>query len=322
MIDTRILVYNLKIRQKRKRTFLCPSNIFSILKKISGLPYVRNERVPSRVRKVGSFYLAMDLINVPEELEAEGYTKVDFFIGRETREVWPVRDETGRFDSLGLPEGKNLCLKTHGSFIFHKDENDVLYCALVLERRQVSCIGLYALIEYLKKIDKDHSYTYQTVASKQDYLRKIAELDDLRYAVIKRQYLKFEKKDGFGTLTRKQRENGYPVTTLTVRLIHGDTSLEKLANFIKAYLPIRKNTLTNKDIEKFVDGTELVLVGKKEGSKILERFDLFKGLILYKLKVEQDDNREIDTNDFFTKLYGELTDNELGDIFTLIRQKK
>lgn len=322
MIDTRILVYNLKIRQKHKKTFLCPSNIFSILKKIGGLPYVRNDKVPSRVRKIGAFQLAMDLMDMPDELIAEGYTKVDFFIGRETREVWPIRDEKGNFDSLDLPEGKNLCLKTHGTFIFHKDKNDVYSCALLLERRQISCIGLYAMIEYLKKIDKDYSYSYQTVVSKLDYLRKIRELDELRYAVLRRQYLDFERNDGFGTLTRKQRENGYPVTNMTLRLIHGNTPLEKLTNFVKSYLPIRADALTNEDIQKFVDRTELVLVGKKEGSKTFEKLDLFKGLILYKLHVEQDDKREIDTNDFFAKLYGALTQNEIDNIFSLINQKK
>jgi hypothetical protein len=96
---------------------------YLILSNVNKLFYVRDVD-KSRLKKLNGFNLSMEFPNgFPEKAPKEGeITKIDFFMGRESRETFPVRDNKGNFDSLDLPDDKNLCFKTHGSFIFKERE--------------------------------------------------------------------------------------------------------------------------------------------------------------------------------------------------------
>ncbi|MBI2549862.1 hypothetical protein HYV83_01630 [Candidatus Woesearchaeota archaeon] len=321
MLDSRIIAYNIKLKPKFGRNYLSASFIHYLLGLVNGRPYNRTS-LGSRLINVGEYSLAMELLNFPEQISEDAYTKINFFVGKESTETFPLRDPEGHFESLSLPEGKNLCFKTHGTFLIKKvmrNERDEWFCILLLERRHI-CVGLSSLTKYLQGIDGQHTIIPESITTNASYSRRIRELNELKYAIVKKQSLNFTGSEGIGTLRRRHDEGNYPISKIVFKLSGDDSPLRKFIRFMKNWRHIQNRDLTSSEIEEAIQDTELVLVGSKNGEKMF--LNLFQDLVLYNIKVEQAETREINTRDFFDKLNTILTNEEIGRLFDLAMRER
>ncbi len=317
-LKCKVQAYNINVRVKRHRDLEGADVLYHVLKEINGFTYTSTDSRQNIRRKIGEFDYAMEFINFPDK--EDNLTRIDFKFGRETRESFSLKDKNGQASVLKLPDDSNICFDTHGSFILRRLKNHWC-CVLLLEKRHHTTTGLAKVIEYIEKVKEKYSLEADAIAQEADVIRKIKSTKDVNAAIIKNQKLDLEKEDGSGTILVKNRERKkYEATSVRIRLSEGNSTWERFVNFAKDYLSIKREP-TNQEIRALIDDTELVLLKKTMAdSGESNKIDLFKDLVLFKMDVQQRHSRELDSDDFFNKLFTLVDTKTLDSIFDLSRK--
>lgn len=318
-LKCKVQAYNMRVRVHRNRTFENADAFFYTLRDISNFTYTSMNPQQNIRRKIGEFDYAMEFINFPAD-KNENLTRIDFKFGRETRESFSLKHKNGQASVLQLPDDSNICFDTHGSFILRKIRNEWC-CVLLLEKRHHTTTGLSKIIEYIEKVRQQYSIEADAIAHQADVIRKIKKTTNVNAAIIRNQKLDLETNDGSGTIFVKNRERKkYEATKVHIRLFEGNTTWERFVNFAKDYLNIDREP-TNQEVIQLIDATQLVLLRKTSvGSDEPKQIDLFKDLVLFRMEVQQRESRELDSQNFFDKLFNVVQGGTMDSIFELSRK--
>lgn len=313
--------YSLKVKRKGKRKLESSDSIFSFLRDINNCSYDdANPKKNRRQPPTGGFKFAMDFFGFPENLNEE-LTKVNFMFGRETKESFPTKDVHGHLSSLNLRPEENLCFNTHGSFLFRKFEGQ-WECIILLERR-FHTAGLSKILDYIKKFQGDYTISSNPLVNSSDYIRKILAINGLKAVILKNSQLYLNPSDRSGTIfVKNARIKKNEVTKIEVELIKEGDNLARFKDFVRRFLRLNQEP-TNEELIQFIDENEVLLVKKifKNSEEDKRYINLLKDLFLTSISVEQNGiTREINSKDFFKKLYDKIGVAKINELFKLSRK--
>ena len=316
----KVLAYQVTVRKKHGRHPEDARQIHGALAHIRSLAYKRRsseiDDPTSRLQHIGDHDLALEIAYF-SPLSQHGLCRLDFYLGRESSEVFPTRNPQGRFRSTRLAQGLNLCFKTHGRFFFAKRRG--MWCCVLLIERRHNTTGLGAFIQYLEKLFPHLRFEPNLLAAPTAVLQRLRELDDLQLVILKDVPVSFSHEAGWGSIQRQARDQRkYRAVSVRLKVDSGSAPTTKLRQVFHA---IRGPTrFTEQAVAKFAADTDLVLFAKKSGEARFQHIDILQDVAKYALEVRQMETRDISTRDFFHQLTKQVPEPEAERLLRLSRQ--
>jgi len=315
-IPCHVQAYDIKLKKKTLHSYESAGDIYYILKDISEKTYDARESINNKRQSINGHDFAMDFPSFPQDKNTT-LTRVDFNFGREVYESLPLKKKDGTKSTLDLPPDSNICFDTHGSFLF-KIVDGEWRCILLLERR-FHTAGFGKIVEYIQKFKPSYKIEEDPITTETNYIRKINAVRDLKAIIIRNREFKLQTEEGAGTFFAKTRENrGDEVSRIQVTLKEGSSNYERFIDFFKRHKFVG-GRVTNAQLRNLIDENGLVLVRTvKSGSKEPRFVPLVDDFILYTISVSyESQSRKIDDNDFFDKLFFEVSEAKIIRLFKL-----
>lgn len=308
VVNSNILVYGVKLKEKYKRkTELDLVELYNILRGLKSLKYKRGDLSSKwRESKNKELQFGIEVFEIPsgKSLDENEVVKVKFHIDKETRETLSTKDNDGKREPHRLPNNKNYCYLTHGCFIFKK-KNGIIKVLLVLERRMHS-LNLHHLLNYLESFfdaSLKAKIRYEQLIPAESLMVRIDDFKAVKYALLHNQKVEILGDDGTGTrLEKKELDENNPriVDSRTVQLdLVGEGVKNRIARLLK--IISGKTELTENNLKELVSKTGLELWVKTEERSNYHWANLFSNTIFASFKLNLDEDRNVDSADFFKK---------------------
>jgi hypothetical protein len=320
-VNSRALAYELSVTKKHNPdTKLSIELIYDVMKKLNALKYERrNER--SAWRKIKGTDLSIAVPTLPA-LNVKGTTKVQFIFDKETRETFPAKDAKGNKHPHNLPKDENIYYITHGNLVLRKKDGN-WQCLLILEKRK-NTLNVDMWCKYIQQFDSQLKIDYEQVIPNADLMKILGNLSGVKWAVLKNQTVRVvEDGDGWETAINKEKENAekkkLPPSLHTSEIKVDLSPEEGIWNHMKLIgrAVLKKDIQeTSKDVKELVTRGELKFYGKLKSEKTPRLHNLFEDVTICKLEIKlTEPAREIDSEDFFSKLDTHLTQKRIDELF-------
>ena len=315
---SKVFAYEVKYKNKRKKSFLPVEQFFEKLKELGNKNYDRKCGIDSRLRKIGDTLISYDVSNSVEDLEDFRLNYVDFFTGKEIKENIPTRNDKGEEDSYSLPEGLNFCFKTHGRFIFKKI-NDEWKCILFFEKKHAG-ISLTTFEYYLKSMFNDKTIIFNQINREEEIIERLGCIDKLYTFYMKKAPVDLgEYKDAGIDEQIEAKQSSDPIVAATLEfkndMIPGNTVIDKIKSmFAWAYKDKKFNA---KNLKNFVLTYGARVYGKRVDEPYPRTINLLSDIYLFEMEMNLSSERLVKEIEFFRQLNSK-TQGIVEELFNLI----